>query len=263
VGRELFLELARRGHRVPIATDLVLRAHADADAILAAGAPLGAVIAEAARAFQTPLALPLMDLSLEKAELLGLLGVPTAEREGYHVSVPPERAETDALVARLETAPPGPDVEVRLEAVRYVARETDLLPIAMCIGPFSLTTKLLADPIPAVYLSGAGRTPRDEAAVALLEACHALAVACVLRQVGLRWRREPGRCCSASPRRTASTSLPARWRAAATCSSAWCSSPTGAWRRSSPRTTPTSSSTAAASSRRRCSTASAVCTRPC
>jgi uroporphyrinogen-III decarboxylase len=185
VGRELFLELARRGHRVPIATDLVLRAHADADAILADGARLGAVIAEAARAFQTPLALPLMDLSLEKAELLGLLGVPAAERDSYHVSAPPERAERDAIVARLETAPPGAAVEVRLEAVRYVARETDLLPIAMCIGPFSLTTKLLADPIPALYLSGAGRTPRDETAVALLEACHALAVACVLRQVRL------------------------------------------------------------------------------
>jgi uroporphyrinogen-III decarboxylase len=53
----------------------------------------------------------------------------------------------------------------------------------MCIGPFSLTTKLLADPIAAVYLSGAGRAASDEPAVALLGSCQELSLACVLRQL--------------------------------------------------------------------------------
>lgn len=183
VGRDFFLDLARRGHRVPIAADLLLREHADAEAILEDGERLGAVIVEAARAFGTPLALPLMDLRLEKAELLRLAGVKAAEHEAFHFAAPPAAADTSALLERLRDEPPGARVQARLDAVRHVARQSDLLPIAMCIGPFSLTTKLLADPIAAVYLSGAGRAADDEPAVALLERCHELSLACVLRQV--------------------------------------------------------------------------------
>ena len=114
MGRDFFLELARRGHRAPIATDLVLRAHADAEAIRADGARLGAVIAEAARAFDTPLALSLMDLRLEKAELLDLLGVPPAERDAYHLAAPPTAGARDQLLMRLETEPPGAAVQLSL-----------------------------------------------------------------------------------------------------------------------------------------------------
>jgi uroporphyrinogen-III decarboxylase len=183
VGRDFFLDLARRGHRVPIAADLLLREHADAEAILEDGERLGAVIVEAARAFGTPLALPLMDLRLEKAELLRLAGVKAAEHEAFHFATPPAAAETSALLERLRDEPPGARVQARLDAVRHVARWSDLLPIAMCIGPFSLTTKLLADPIAAVYLSGAGRAASDEPAVALLGSCQELSLACVLRQL--------------------------------------------------------------------------------
>ncbi len=183
VGRDFFLDLARRGHRVPIAADLVLRAHADPDAILADGARLGAVIAEAARAFSTPLALPLMDLRLEKAELARLLGVAAAERDAFHLKAPRGADATGELLERLAREPPGAALQSRLDALRFVAARTELLPVAMCIGPFSLATKLMADPIPAVYLFGAGRSAADEPAVALVEACRELSLACVLRQV--------------------------------------------------------------------------------
>ena len=42
------------------------------------------------------------------------------------------------------------------DAINYISENTDLLPIGMCIGPFSLMTKLISDPITAVYLYGTG-----------------------------------------------------------------------------------------------------------
>jgi hypothetical protein len=38
--------------------------------------------------------------------------------------------------------------------VRYIAERTDLLPVRMLIGPFSLMTKFLADPISPVAMAG-------------------------------------------------------------------------------------------------------------
>lgn len=183
MSRELFLELAARGHRVPIATDLVLHAHADADAIRQNGARLGGVVAETAHVFRTPLALPLMDLRLEKAEMLRLLGVPFEDVDQFHFTAPPYHDERERFRRLLETAPPGPAIQAHLDALRYIAKNTSLLPIGMCIGPFSLTTKLLADPIVPVYLAGVGCTGSDDPDVALLEACQELSLAMVLRQV--------------------------------------------------------------------------------
>jgi hypothetical protein len=68
--RSLLLDLAKQNHRVPIGTHLVLHRHADHEASILDGARLGAAVAEAAERFSTPLAMPLMDLTLEKAALL-------------------------------------------------------------------------------------------------------------------------------------------------------------------------------------------------
>jgi uroporphyrinogen-III decarboxylase len=181
--RDVFLELAARYHRVPIAADLVLHQHPDAEAIRRDGRRLGEVIVEAADAFHTPLALPLMDLRVEKAELLRLMGVPAGDADRFHLEAPPSIGQRDATRARIESDAPGPEIEAALDAVRYVAGHRRLLPIAMCIGPFSLATKLMADPIVPVYLSGRGDTAGDEPDVALLEACQELSLAMVLRQV--------------------------------------------------------------------------------
>ena len=40
----------------------------------------------------------------------------------------------------------------------------------MCIGPFSLMTKLLADPIIPIFLAGSGVTPEEDDDVAMLAA---------------------------------------------------------------------------------------------
>lgn len=71
--RSFYLDLAACGHRAPIGTHLVLHTRKDADSILLDGLALGGVVAETAERFHTPLAVPLMDLTLEKAALLGAL----------------------------------------------------------------------------------------------------------------------------------------------------------------------------------------------
>jgi len=49
---------------------------------------LGAVVAETADRFGTPLAVPLMDLTLEKQAMLLALGVHEGQVESYHLSMP-------------------------------------------------------------------------------------------------------------------------------------------------------------------------------
>jgi len=181
--RAQLLDLASRGHRVPIGADLVLHRQSDAEAILCDGARLGAVVEEAARRFRTPLAFPIMDLRLEKAELLRFFGVPADEVEKYHFAAAPSaerRCEYAKQVRRIE---PSRRVAANLGALRHVARQPGLLPVGMCIGPFSLTTKLMADPITPVCMAGAGIGAEDDEGVALLEACLDLSLTCVLAQV--------------------------------------------------------------------------------
>ena len=68
--RQYYIGLADSGLRMPIGTDLVLHERADAGDIVLDGRRLGQITAEAAKPIGTPLAVPLMDLRLEKADLL-------------------------------------------------------------------------------------------------------------------------------------------------------------------------------------------------
>jgi uroporphyrinogen-III decarboxylase len=181
--RDLLLELASQCHRVPIAADLVLHEHPDAGAILRSGERLGAVVAEAAAAFHTPLAFPIMDLRLEKAELLRHFGVAEADVEKFHFSAPPPSEQRRDFARSLQQAAPSARVAANLGALRYIQTQTKLVPIGMCIGPFSLTSKLMADPITPVYLAGSGVTAEEEPDVALLEACLEISQTCVMHQV--------------------------------------------------------------------------------
>lgn len=181
--RALFLDLAAQHHRLPVAVDLVLRRHADHEAILLDGQRLGRVLAEAAAEFRTPLALPLMDLKLEKATLLPFFGVPPEEIESFHFSASPAAEAIGTFERALADSIPSPRVSANLDAIRYIASRTTLVPVGMSIGPFSLATKLLADPITPVYLAGSGVTAGDDPEVALLEAVSHLARATVLHSV--------------------------------------------------------------------------------
>ena len=181
--RAQLLDLASRGHRVPIGADLVLHRHADAESILRDGARLGPVVEEAARRFRTPLAFSIMDLRLEKSELLRFFDVPAGEIEKYHFAVAPSAERRREYARQVRSIEPSRRVAANLGALLHVARQPGLLPVGMCIGPFSLTTKLMADPITPVCMAGAGIGAEDDEGVALLEACLELSLTCVLAQV--------------------------------------------------------------------------------
>ena len=158
--RKFYLDLAAGGLRMPIGTHLVLHHHADHEQIVLDGDRLGAVVAETAERFDTPLAMPLMDLKLEKEALLESLGVPAAEIDSYHFTDPPAAAPEFR---------PTPRMQATCAAISHVAKQPGLVPMGMGIGPFSLMTKLVADPITPVFLAGTGLGPDDEPEVALVE----------------------------------------------------------------------------------------------
>jgi len=182
-----YTTLAAKGLRVPVGAHLILHAHADHEAILLDGKRLGEVIAETARHFDSPLAIPLMDLSLEKDALLRACGVPAAEIETFHFSAPAAGTTASAppatdnpphpapMPSELPAIPATPRIKATCDAIAHIAREHPaLLPIGMSIGPFSLMTKLIADPIMPVYLAGTGLTGDDESDIALVERLLAL-----------------------------------------------------------------------------------------
>jgi uroporphyrinogen-III decarboxylase len=160
VNRQYYLDLAASGLKMPIGTHLVLHEHADHAIIPNEGRRLGGVIEEAARRFHCPMALPLMDLKLEKEALLLARGIAAAEIDSFHFDQTPDDDRDVPLTRKMEAV---------CEAIRHIAQETDLLPVGMGIGPFSLMTKLISDPITPVYLASDGATADDEEEVGLVE----------------------------------------------------------------------------------------------
>ena len=158
--RKYYLDLAEAGLRMPIGTHLVLHEHADHEAVILDGERLGGVVADTADRFNTPLAVPLMDLKLEKEALLHSMGVPDADIESFHFEEAPSGTPSFQLTPRMRAT---------CDAISHVAKKPGLVPMGMGIGPFSLMTKLVADPITPVFLAGTGLTADDEPEVALIE----------------------------------------------------------------------------------------------
>ncbi len=187
MSREFYLQLARRGLRFPIGADLVLAEQPDPEAVRRDGRRLGQVVELAARRYGTPLAIPLMDLRLEKADLLGLLGVPESEVDAFHFAEPPEESLLERLASQFQ-APFAARNQAHIDAVRYIRQETDLWPVGMVIGPFSLATKLLADPITPIALAGMGVSAEEDPGVLAFERCLALAEWAVARSIAAQIR---------------------------------------------------------------------------
>jgi len=177
--RSFYLDMAARGLRFPIGTHLTLHDKADCEVIKLNGVRLGDTVAEAARAFKSPVGIPLMDLALEKDALLGILGIPHEMREKYQFEDLPSKA----AMAGVDTAPfISPRIQATCDAIRRVAENhSDIVPLGMGIGPFSLTTKLLKDPITPVFLAGTGLTGEDEPDVELLECAIDLSTRIIIR----------------------------------------------------------------------------------
>lgn len=182
MNRQFYLGLAAGGLRLPIGTDLVLHEESDPRAVRNNGAALAGVIERAARCWGTSLAIPLMDLRLEKTDLLVMAGVPEVEAETYHFTSPLD----EAMLAKLcgdHAEPVCAGSRARDEALAIISRQRDLVPVGMAIGPFSLTTRLLADPITAGAMAGSGVKADESDEVRLLWQCLLVAEAAVLRSV--------------------------------------------------------------------------------
>lgn len=177
--RQFYLDLARSGLRMPIGTDLVLHERADPDRILWDGEALGKVVEETARRYRTPLALARMDLTLEKAVLCEALGVPAEAAPAYHVREAPGEEALRRVEDRI-AGPLNPRLRAHVDSVAYIAERTDLLPVGMGIGPFSLMTTLLSDPIAPIYLAGSGISAEEDPDVRMLEGALELSLRVVL-----------------------------------------------------------------------------------
>lgn len=163
----VFLDLARRGLRAPLVTDLFLHEGPDPEEVRRDGALLARVVEQAAQRWGSPLGLPLMDLRLDKQDLVAALGVNDEDAaDRFHLDRPLD-AEQIAALERTDV-PLSAGSRARDVAVRQVARSLELLPIGLVIGPFSLATKLLADPITAAAMYGSGVGPDEDSGIRML-----------------------------------------------------------------------------------------------
>ena len=167
---------------MPIGTDLVMHEESEPEEVRNDGAALGLVIERAARRWGTPLAVPLMDLRLEKIDLLALAGISEAEAERFHFTSPLDEATVGTLCGE-QTVPFCAGSVARDQALSYIGTLPDMFPVGMAIGPFSLATRLMADPIAAAAIAGSGVGPEDSDEVLLLWKCLRVAEAAVLRSV--------------------------------------------------------------------------------
>lgn len=169
--RQFYLDLAASGHCTVVGADLLLHENADPEAIKLDGPRLGRILAQAAERYHSPLAIPLMDLTVEKQAMLEALGIPENQIDDYHFTDAP----TDEQIAIVKSTCNGTStlrMKANCDATSFIAQHhPDLLPIGMCIGPFSLMVKLMEDPIMAVYFTGQGMSAEDEPTVQIAEKC--------------------------------------------------------------------------------------------
>lgn len=198
VNRNTYLDLAAQGLRMPIGTHLTLSAQRDPQACQADPQRLGEVMLETARRYQTPLVFPLMDLMVEKREVLSLLELSVSNVDTFHFGEAPDDGARQRLLHNL-SAPVNPQLQVYAGAIRRVAAQPGVIPLGMAIGPFSLATKLLADPITPVYLAGTGLTAEEEPEIQLFETCLELGLQVILRSIRLQLEAGARAVCLCEP----------------------------------------------------------------
>jgi uroporphyrinogen-III decarboxylase len=182
MNRKFVQDLAQAGLKMPLTVDLTLAAHAAHEVILLDGEQLGKVVEENAKWLGVPLAIPRMDLELEKLQLLDFLNIHVEEPGKFHFEKPPEQGMIDRVSA-LKDEPLLPRVEAQIKAVEYIAKNTDLISVGMAIGPFSLVTKIIADPISPVFIAGSGVTAEEDEEVLRMENALKLAIGIILHLV--------------------------------------------------------------------------------
>ncbi len=120
--RNFYLDLAARGLRMPIGADLVLHEEPDPEKARNDGAALARVIEKTARRWTTPLAIPLMDLRLEKIDLLACAGVPASDAEKFHFTSPLDEPTLAALCERAGSDSSAPAAPLAIRPSRISPR---------------------------------------------------------------------------------------------------------------------------------------------
>lgn len=189
MNRQYYLDIAATGPAFPIGTDLIIHEKKNPEEILLNGELLGKAVEETAKLYKTPLAFPLMDLRLEKSVLLQILGVPSEKRDTFHFDSCPSDTIMDKLKRELPQSM-TPRIKATCDAIKYIAEKTDLLPVGMCIGTFSLATKLLSDPITPVYMLGMGIPPEEDEGVAMVK--KALEISFMVVQHNIKLQLDAG-----------------------------------------------------------------------
>jgi len=144
---------------MPLATGFILAEDPDPEEIRRSGLKLADLMQESCQRFETPLAVPIMDLSLEKHALCALLGINKEQEARFHFETKPNVSE---LLAKFDPLLHC-YLRANIEAIASLAGADHYIAAGMSIGPFSLMTKLIADPITPVYLAGMGM--RDESVI--------------------------------------------------------------------------------------------------
>jgi uroporphyrinogen-III decarboxylase len=168
MSRNKYLQLANAGARMVLATDMVLKEKVNHEDLLNDGNELGKIIIESANRYDLPLAFPFMDLSLEKEWLLKLLGIEASKIEKFHF----DESLNESIIERVNEKMENIStlrIEATCNALTYVEKYSDKLAIGMCIGPFSLMTKLVSEPIMPIFLAAMGGTSSDDVSIKNVE----------------------------------------------------------------------------------------------
>ncbi len=191
--------MANSGLRMPIVADIVLHEQPDVMAARLDPAQLAQVLEQGARRFNTPIALPLMDLSLEKAFLGKALGIPEAEWATFHLHSLPDEA---TLAKAMETiaGPLPPLMQSAADALEVLGKNAqDLYVCGMAIGPLSLATKLVDDPIVSIAMAASGMSAEDDEDVELFECVLKLSMAVIERNLRAQLEKKPAAIFIAEP----------------------------------------------------------------
>ena len=165
---EFYLELAKQDLRMAFAADVIIKSKPGWSEILLDGEKLGEAIIEAAGKYSSPLGLPYMDLKVEKEYLLTMLDIHPAEINKYHF----DDGLSESLYEQVEEKKDHsvtPRVKATCDAITYLKDHSDFVPVGMSIGPFSLMTKLVNDPITGVFMASMGIGSQEDTHVKDIE----------------------------------------------------------------------------------------------
>jgi uroporphyrinogen-III decarboxylase len=200
MNRNYYIDLAAQGLRMPIGTDLVLKEKADHEQRILDGKLLGEVVIETANRFHTPLGFPLMDLTVEKEWLVALLGIPKDNVKEWHFEKNPSVEDLAAVKQGLhENKFITRRIQANCDAIKHVANNSKLLPVGMSIGPFSMMTTLLSDPIVAVFMAGSGATAAEDEDVGMMETALEMSIAIILKSIRMQLESGAKAVCVCEP----------------------------------------------------------------